>query len=313
MLEGTSRDPKEVIGIMPPNLVECTVEKIAINAVMAGCKPEYMPVVIATIEAALQDKFCMHGLLATTYFSGPMVVVSGPITKAIGMNSGGNALGQGNRANATIGRTLQLVVRNVGGGIPGGVDRAALGNPGKYTFCFAENADDCNWTTLAEEHGVTEGGSTVTLFAADGVQAFVDQQSRRAPSLVKSLASSLRSVMHSKMAMAADAFVVISPEHSAVFERGGYSKEDVLKGLSQELLIPYTELVRGANGIDEGIPDFLADKPEQRKTQMMPKFRPGGLRLVRAGGNAGLFSAIIGGWAASGETGSQPVTQEIKL
>ncbi|MBT5053795.1 MAG: thioredoxin family protein, partial [Gammaproteobacteria bacterium] len=139
MLAGTLRQPDEIIGIVPPDFAPCSIEKIAINAVLAGCRPEYLPVVIAAVEAVLEDQFCMHGLLATTYFSGPMVMVNGPVSRAIGMNSGGNALGQGNRANATIGRALQLIIRNVGGGRPGGVDRSALGNPGKYTFCFSED------------------------------------------------------------------------------------------------------------------------------------------------------------------------------
>jgi hypothetical protein len=138
MLAGTTRPPDEVVAVVPPDLVPCTVEKVAVNAVMAGCRPEYLPVVMAAVEAACTDVFNAHGLLATTWFSGPMVVVNGPIALAVGMNSGVNALGQGNRANATIGRALQLVIRNVGGGRPGGVDRATLGHPGKYTFCFAE-------------------------------------------------------------------------------------------------------------------------------------------------------------------------------
>ena len=141
MLGGTSRAPDEVVAVVPPDLVECTVEKVAVNAVLAGCRPEYLPVVLATVEAACTETFNIHGLLATTYFSGPVVIVNGPIARAIGMNSGVNALGQGNRANATIGRALQLVIRNVGGGRPGGVDRATLGNPGKYTFCFAEDEE----------------------------------------------------------------------------------------------------------------------------------------------------------------------------
>lgn len=139
MLEGTSRDPGEIVATVPPDLVPCMVEKVAINAVLAGCKPDYFPVVLACVEAACTDEFNMHGLLATTYFAGPVIVVNGPITKRIGMNSGVNVLGQGNRANSSVGRALQLVVRNVGGGRPGGVDRATLGNPGKLSFCFAED------------------------------------------------------------------------------------------------------------------------------------------------------------------------------
>ena len=120
MLRGTSRPSDEVVAIIPPDLVECTVKKVAINAVMAGCKPEYLPVVLAAVEAACTDQFNMHGLLATTLTAGPVIIVNGPIRKAIGMNSGRNVFGQGNRANSTIGRALQLVVRNVGGGRPGG-------------------------------------------------------------------------------------------------------------------------------------------------------------------------------------------------
>src|SRR5438309_1161346 len=119
MLAGTSRDPGEVVAVVPPDLVDCTVEKAAINAVMAGCLPEYLPIVLAALEAACTDQFNIHGVLATTWSSGPVVIVNGPIAKRIGMNSGGNGRGQGNRANATIGRALQLIIRNVGGGRPG--------------------------------------------------------------------------------------------------------------------------------------------------------------------------------------------------
>jgi hypothetical protein len=119
MLKGTHRAAHEIVGLMPPDLLPCTVEKVAINAVMAGCKPEYMPVLLAALDAALDEDFGLHGLICTTMFGSPMIMVNGPIAKAIGMNSGGNALGQGNRANATIGRALQLIIRNVGGGRPG--------------------------------------------------------------------------------------------------------------------------------------------------------------------------------------------------
>ncbi len=124
MLQGTSRAPDEIVAVVPPDLVDCTVEKVAVNAVLAGCRPEYLPVVLAAVQAVCTTEFNMHGLLATTWFAGPLVIVDGPIARRIGMNSGVNAMGQGNRANATIGRALQLVVRNVGGGRPGGVDRA---------------------------------------------------------------------------------------------------------------------------------------------------------------------------------------------
>src|SRR5438132_2599287 len=217
MLGGTTRDPQEVVAIVPPDLVECTVEKVAVNALMAGCAPEYLPVVLAAVEAACTDEFNAHGLLCTTWFSGPLVIVNGPIAPAIGMNAKGNCLGQGNRANATIGRALQLVIRNVGGGRPGGVDRATLGNPGKYSFCFAEDEEGSPWEPLSVSRGFAPGTSTVTLFAGEGPRGVVDQLSRQPESLARSLAMALRSVAHPKLAMGFDAGLVVSPEHGRVF------------------------------------------------------------------------------------------------
>jgi hypothetical protein len=179
--------------------------------------------VLAAVEAACTDEFNAHGLLATTYFSGPLVIVNGPVARAIGMNSGGNALGQGNRANATIGRALQLVIRNVGGGRPGEVDRATLGNPGKYTFCFAEDEAGSPWEPLAVERGVAPGTSAVTLFAAEGVRGVVDQLSRDPESLARTFAACLRTVAHPKLAMVWDAILVVSPEHGRVFREAGWS------------------------------------------------------------------------------------------
>lgn len=303
MLQGTTRKPDEVIGLMPPDLVPCTVEKVAINAVMAGCKPEYMPVVLAAVEAVLIDEFGMHGLLCTTMFAGPLVLVNGPAAKRVGMNSGINCLGQGNRANASIGRALQLVVRNVGGGRPGEIDRATMGTPGKYTFCFAE-AEDSDWDSLAVERGFSADQSVVTLFAAEGVQAIVDQKSRTPESLARSFALSLRSVDHHKLVMHGDAMLVVSPEHCRVFTDAGWSKARLHEELGKLLTLPGKDLVTGAQGIAEGMPENFAGAD-------LPKFRPGGLLIVRAGGAAGLFSAVIAGWAASGPTGSIPVSKEV--
>ena len=304
MLSGTARYPQDIVGVIPPNLVECSVEKIAINAVLAGCLPQYLPVVIASVEAALQDEFCMHGLLATTYFSGPLIIVNGPIAREIGMNSQGNVLGQGNRANSTIGRALQLVIRNVGGGKPQEVDRSAFGTPGKVGFCFAEDEDGSCWESLAQERGIAQGCSSVTLFAADGVQAIVDQKSRDPESLSRTFAAGLRSVGHPKLALASDAILVVSPEHERVFRLAGWTKADVKNRLKQLLIVSGEELVAGVDGISEGL-------PLRFKSKLVPKFRDGGLLIVRAGGKAGMFSAIIAGWGASGKVGSAPVTRKI--
>ena len=303
MLEGTTRDPGETIGDIAPDLAPCTVEKVAINAVMAGCLPEYLPVVLAAVEAACKPDFNWHGLACTTYFAGPVMIVNGPITKALGMNSGMNALGQGHRANATISRALHLVLRNVGGARPGEIDRATLGNPGKLTFLIAEDEEGSPWTSLASERGIEPGRSAVTLFAGEGPRGVVDQQSRNPESLARSFAMALRSVAHPKLVLGFDAMMVISPEHARVFRKGGWSKERLREELSTLLLLSKSEIVRGAGDCAEGVPEAV-------EAEALPKFRPGGLWFVHAGGRAGMFSAIIGGWV-SGKVGSDMVTHPI--
>lgn len=307
MLSGTDRDPQEVVGLIPPNLIECTVEKVAINAVMAGCKPEYMPVVLAAVETALHPDFSMHGLLCTTYFSGPVVIVNGPVTTRIGMNSGLNALGQGNRANLTIGRTLQLIIRNVGGGLPGEIDRSALGNPGKLSFCFAEDESDPEWEPLSVWRGFEPGTSTVTLFHGDGVQPFSDNASRTPEELCRSFATSLNVVGHSKLVQGPNAILVLTPEHYAIFREAGWDRRRILEGLHEATTRPGSDLVKGAHGLAEGIDPSRAD-------EMVPKFwEDHGLLVVRAGGDAGLFSAIISGWIGGRfHDDVRPVTMEIK-
>ena len=304
MLEGTTREPSDVVATVPPDLVPVTVEKVAINAVLAGCRPDYLPVVLAAVEAACTDEFNAHGLLATTYPAGPAVVVNGPVAAGIGMNAGGNALGQGNRANSTIGRALQLVIRNIGGGRPGEVDRAALGHPGKVGFAFAEDEQGSPWEPLSVSRGVEQGVSAVTVFAAEGPRAVADQISRTPASLVGSLAAGLRGVAHHKLVGGFDATLVVCPEHARVFADAGWSRNDLESALADALLLDPSQIVRGADGIDEGVPEGRVSGPT-------PKFRSGGLMIVHAGGGAGMFSAVLGAWVG-GPGGSSPVTKEVR-
>ena len=243
MLAGTKRAPDEIVAIVPPDLVPCTVEKVAVNAVMAGCKPEYLPVVLAAVAAACTDEFNMHGLLATTMPVGPVLVVNGPIRRAIGMNSGMNAMGQGNRANSTIGRALQLVVRNVGGGRPGEVDRATHGNPGKLGFCFAEDEEGSPWQPLSVDLGAEPGRSTVTLFPGEGPRNIMDQISRDPESLARSFAACLRTLHHPKLLLAFDCLLAVGPEHARVFEQAGWDKARLVARLHELLQIPGSEFV----------------------------------------------------------------------
>ena len=305
MLSGTRRKPDDVIGLVPPNLAPCTVEKVAINAVLAGCKPEYMPVLLAALEVALEPKFTLHGMTCSTCFSGPIVVVNGPIARTIGMNCGVNALGPGNRANATIGRALNLVVRNVGGAIPGGIDRATLGGPHKIGLCFAEDESDPAWQPLAASRGVPRGRSAVTLFQGDAMQGFIDQRSRSAEELVRSLAMALFAVGHPKLCEFTNAMLVLSPEHYAIFRAAGWDRARLEAELRLALRRPGAELVQGAGGVGEGI-------SPARASDTVDKFWPDGLLVVRAGGEAGLFSAILAGWTGGRfRDESQPITKEI--
>ena len=303
MLEGTSRAADEVVALVPPNLVECPVEKVAVNSVMAGCRPEYLPVVLAALEAVCTDEFNMHGILATTMGVGPVLVVNGPITAEIGMNSGVNVLGHGNRANATIGRAVQLVVRNVGGGAPGGVDRATHGSMSKLGFCFAEDEVGSPWTTLAEDRGFSRSQDVVTAFCGEGPRIVVDQKSRSADSLVRMLAEGLLASVSPRTVMGMDGLLVVSPEHMARFSDAGWDRQRFMEELGRHLVVEADGILAGTGGIEEGLPPDLAGLT-------LPKFRPGGLLVVHAGGPAGLFSAIIGGWL-NGPMGSEPTSREI--
>jgi hypothetical protein len=303
MLTGTTRSPQDVVAIAPPNLVELTVEKIAINAVMAGALPEYLPWIITALEAVCNDEFNMHGVLATTMPVGPVIICNGPGTKAIGMNSGVNVFGQGNRANLTIGRAVQLTIRNVGGGKPGEVDRATHGNPGKLSFCFAEDEAGSPFGTLAQERGIAPQQNAVTVFAGEGPRCVVDQAARTPEQLTNSFAACLRATHHPKSVLSFDAILVISPDHSRVYAEAGWDREKILSELYARLNIPGAELVKGALDMAEGLPAKFADR-------IVPKFKTGGILLAHAGGGAGLFSSIIGGWA-NGAMGSTPVTRPV--
>ncbi len=303
MLEGTSRAPDEIVAVVPPDLVECSVEKVAVNAVMAGCRPEYLPVVLTAVAAACTDEFNMHGLLATTMPVGPILIVNGPIRAELAMNSGANLLGQGNRANSTIGRALQLVVRNVGGGRPGGVDRATQGSPSKIGLCFAEDEEGSAFDTYAESRGFDRSASTVTLFPGEGPRLMFDQKSRSAESLTKHFAEMLRVNVSPRMVMQMETVIVMSPEHMARYRDAGWDRARFLAELEAQLMVAGDDIVAGADGIEEGMPTLVAGR-------QLPKFPPGGIHVVHGGSRAGLFSTTIAGWV-TGATGSVTVTKEI--
>jgi len=314
MLEGTRRSPDEMVALVPPNYGPATVEKVAINAVLAGCRPEYLPVVLAAVEAACTEAFNMHGVLATTYFAAPLIIVNGPIRERIGMNSGVNVFGQGTRANATIGRALNLVVRNVGGGRPGEIDRATLGQPGKYTYCIAENEEENPWLPLHVERGFAPQDSTVTLFAAEAPRALVDQLSRSARGLVTTLGKCMETIAHHKWYQYPEALLVLCPEHVHTIARDGWGKADIRRCIQEVTAKPLGALLADADGSSEGLPRRLVgqDPPAQVLDTMVSKFASeDSIQIVVAGGGAGKFSTVVGGWVG-GSMGSQMVTHKIE-
>src|SRR5213594_1293634 len=184
MLAGAPDRPRdELIGTLGPCYGEATVEKVAINAVMAGCKPEYFPVVLAGAEALCDERLCAHGLNVTLFSAAPWAIINGPVRVQIGLNCGHNALGHGFRANATIGRALRLVIMNIGGARPHGITKATMGHPGQYTFLVAEDEETSPWKPLHVERGFHKEDSVITLFPAICFQQIVDFQSTTAEQL----------------------------------------------------------------------------------------------------------------------------------
>ena len=235
MLEYTRRDPQEEIAVLPPNLAPLTIEKVAINAVMAGCKPEYFPVVLAATEAVADDRLNVHGAMATTMGGTPVLIVNGPVREQIGINSGQGALGQGFRANASIGRAVRLVVRNIGGHRPGGTERSAIGWPGKYTLCFGEAEEVASsWTPLHVERGFQPQDSVVTaVIQTGGPSQVIDETSRTAEALAGSIGLKATMVRHPKIPSGGEALVVVSPEHYRTLARDGWSKDDVRRRVQE--------------------------------------------------------------------------------
>lgn len=313
MLGGTSRDPREVLGVMPPNMGEVTVEKLAINAVMAGCRPEYLPVIITATEAILTEAYNIHGVMATTMGASPVLVVNGPIRERIGMNMKLGALGQGNRANATIGRAVRLAVRNLGGARPGGTERSTLGNPMKFTMCFAEHEERNPWTPLHVERGFQPSDSVVTAFTmTSGPTLIVDQDSRHAAQLAGSFGLGLESAFHPKAHFATEVLLVVCPEHVDTLVREGYGKEEIRARIQEVTARPISELVENEiSGVGFKRKAFEA-MDEKARSRMLPKFKsPDDIHIVVAGSDAGKFSGAFHGWA-TGEIGSISVSKKIE-
>jgi len=310
-IAAAGRAADELIAEVPPNYGRATVEKIAVNAVMAGCRPEYMPVVIAAIAAICDPAFDLHGVSATTNAPAPLVVINGPIRHALGVNCGAGVFGSGWRANATIGRAVRLICVNLGGARPGVVSMSTMAHPGRYTYCIGEHEEVSPWPSLAVEHGFAPTDDTVAVLAADAPLTVYDQRSRTAPDVLATIAGSLAVVENHKMTHWGDTLVVLGPEHARTIADDGWDKPRIQQFLWERLRRPVQELVPGRNGGD-GLPEHVLRKfphPETNTT-LISKFRePGNLKIVVAGGTAGRFSAVVPGWTFS--RGSRLILRKI--
>jgi peroxiredoxin len=296
------RDPAESLGAVPPGLGEATLERVAACAVLAGCRPEYFPVVVAAVEAALAPEFNLHGQAVTTQPAGQVVVVNGPVREALGLNAGMGALGPGWRPNLTIGRALRLVVTLTGDGAPGRLDRSTLGQPGKLGLCLAENEEGSPWEPLHAERGFDRSASVVTLIAADAPLAISDHRSTTPEELAGVLGWAAAGAWSPYWWPLGETSVyVVCPEHQALFAEAGWSKQRLREAMFTAVRRPARELRRG-----ETTPLVAAaadDAPVGKWTA------PEDIVLLAAGGEAGRFSAVLGPCLGMG---SQIVSREVQ-
>jgi hypothetical protein len=250
MLSQSPYPADKVLGLLPPTMNPATVEKLAVNAVMAGCVPDYFPVIVSAVEALLEDDLALYSMQTATNATAPLVIVNGPIAKALCFNSGGNLLGPGNRANAAIGRAIRLILINIGGEIPGVTDPATHGQPGKYSFCIAEAEEESPWPPLHVELGCAKEQSAVTLIGAGGPQNLFTYGCKNGAEILDTFVGALCGLGHNNIIFPTGPLLVLGPEHAATLARDGFSKDDVKRYLFENARIP---LARFAEGTKRGI------------------------------------------------------------
>lgn len=295
-------DPEHRLGELAPAMSELTLRRVASCAVLAGCRPDYFPVVVAAVEAMLEPEFNIGGQAVTTQPAGQVVIVNGPVREAIGLNASMGALGPGWRANMSIGRAVRLVVSLTGGGYPGRLDRSTLGQPGKVGLCFAEDEETSPWEPLHVERGVAAERSVVTLVGADAPLSVSDHRSRNAPELARVLAAAAGGTWSPNWwPLGGTSLFVICPEHAKLFAAAGWSKTrlrhelfDAAHRLAGELRWGETTPRVEAAPDDESIGRW--DDPEE-------------ILIVVAGGEAGRYSAVFGPCLGMN---AQPVSKEVR-
>ncbi len=301
MLGAADLEPDRQITFITNRQAAVTAEKVAINAVMAGCKPEYMPVVVAAIEGIGDPRWGYHGPGTSTAGAAVLIIVNGAIARTLQINSGDNLFGPGWRANATIGRAVRLVMRNVIGTLPGKLDRATLGHPGKYTYVIAENEEDSPWPPLHVERGLGPEQSAVTVMAAAAPHQFYNQLSGTAEGLLTTLCDDMR--ISGSVVGQPQYALVLAGEHVRTIAADGWSKADIRKFVFEHTHNSVAHLKRTQR---------LAGpvKPEDETTTRSLVPSPEDILVIAAGGRAGAFSAYIPGWGST--RASESVTKEVR-
>src|SRR5437867_10737216 len=300
MLEAARLDPKQQIAFVEHRAVSITAEKVAINAVMAGCKPEYMPVVVAAIEGIADPRWSYHGPGTSTGGAGVLMIVNGPVARTLDINAGDNLFGPGWRANLTIGRAVRLVMRNVCGSRPGLLDRGTLGHPGKLSYVIAENEAESPWPPLHVERGFRAEQSTVTVVASDAPNQFYNQLSNTAEGVLTTLADNMRI---SGQVMGQSTYVVVlAGEHMRTIAADGWDKKRIRQFLFDHTQNSHAHLKRTGR--------MTGDVAQGDEQKMRPLTELENILIVAAGGRAGAFSCFIPGWGSA--KSSSAVTKEIR-
>jgi hypothetical protein len=308
MLAALGGEPGKVEARVPPRWGVLTREVLAVNLVLAGCKPEYAPVVRAAMLALCEPAFNLNGVQATTHMASPLLVVNGPLAREIGMNGGCNAFGSGNRANATIGRAIRLVLLNVGGGWPGDLDKSTLGNPSKYTYAVCENEAGSPLAPYHVEKGFAAEDSTVFVMAAEAPHSVTNHVANDPQGILDSICSAMSTIAHNNAVSSGHCAVVLGPEHATTIAKHGWKRHDAKSYLWMYSGNKFRELAfehRYGKVYNRSLPAWYRRDLDSR-IPVVPS--PENIHLFVIGGEAGRFSAFIPGWGHM----TSPVLREIE-
>lgn len=291
---GAAKADNETFAPISPRQVVPTMRSLAANAVMAGCKPEYFPVVLAGLRAVLDPAYNLHGTLATTHPCGQLMMINGPIRNAIDINCGSNCLGQGRRANATIGRALQLILLNVGGAKPGDMDRATHGSPAKFAYCFGENEEASPFPPLHVRRGFRPSESVVTTMAAEAPHNINDHASTTGEGLITTVAGTMSQVGSNNAYLQGPCFVVLGPEHAQTLARDGWTADSIQQALYERSKIHVSRVSK------ENLESWAGQGRHPVDDHYYPAGSPEHINVVVAGGPGkhSLFIPSFGNTAA---------------